>query len=160
MYFLLKKLNKPIFNYKIDLTRYINVFELKRQKVYWKDKTNFCTQRECNPHTPWMPEWTWTVSVTDNFGNFRNRIILLFNKSACIIKLILFSPLENRLSIDFLETILQRSLANVILACQLINGNLAVQVTHQIVFNVFNNFSLPFGKWKSIPIWKIGDWEK
>ena len=34
MYFLLKKLNKPIFNYKINLIRYINVFELKRQKVY------------------------------------------------------------------------------------------------------------------------------
>lgn len=52
MYFLLKKLNKPIFNYKIDFNKYINVFELKSQKVYQKDKTNFYTQKGCIPHTP------------------------------------------------------------------------------------------------------------
>ena len=39
-YVLLKKLKKPIFNNNVNFNKYINIFELKRQKIYQKDKNH------------------------------------------------------------------------------------------------------------------------
>ena len=72
MYFLLKKLNKPIFNYKIDFNRYINVFELKSQKVYQKDKLIFILRRSASHILLECLGEFGRGSVTHHFGNFRN----------------------------------------------------------------------------------------